>query len=147
MKFVARLAGALLLASVVSAVPAHAQLPYEQGPVTRVVLVAINPGHSDAFFADIKHNAVPLFEAEKAAGLILDYSMFLNQTSTGPADWDFGYTITFKNMAALDGLGDKVYDLRMKQYGNKEGDQKVMEKRVENGHLVSSSLIRGITMR
>jgi hypothetical protein len=138
---------AVLLISLAAVSAAHAQVPYTQGTVTRVVLISITPGHSDAFFADIKNHVVPLWESEKAAGLILSYNLFLNQTSTGPSDWDLGYTITYKNMAALDGLPDKVYDLRMKEYGDHATEQKVIEKRVEDAHVVSSSLIRDITLR
>jgi hypothetical protein len=147
MKHAVRLTGALLLAFVASTITARAQVPYDQGPVTRVVLLSIMPGHSDALFADFKKNLVPLLEAEKSAGIILDYSLFLNQTSSGPNDWDIGYTITYKNMAALDGLPDKLYELRMKHYGSKEDEQKVIEKRVENARIVSSSLLRDITLR
>jgi len=130
--------------AVVSAAPA--QVPYSEGPVTRVVLIKIVPGHSDALFADFKKNIVPIWESEKSAGLIVDYGMFLNTTTSEP-DWDFGYTITYKNMGALDGLADKVWDIRMKQYGDHSAEQKVVEKRVENAHVVTSSLLRGITLR
>jgi hypothetical protein len=147
MKSTVRLTGALLLALVVSTVSARAQVPYKQGTVTRVVLLSIVPGHSDALFADFKKNIVPLWESEKSAGLILDYSLFLNETSSGSNDWSIGYTITYKNMAALDNLPDKVYELRMKQYGSKEDEQKVIEKRVENAKVFSSSLLRDITLR
>jgi len=147
MKPAVRLAGALLLAFVASTITARAQVPYTQGTVTRVVLLSIIPGHSDALYADLKKNVVPLWEAEKSAGLILDYSLFLNQTSSGPNDWDLGYTLSYKNMAALDGLPDRVYERRMKQYGSKEDEQKVLEKRVETAKVVSSSLLRGITLR
>ena len=44
--------------------------------------------------------------------------MFLNTTRSTPDDWDFGYELVYKNMAALDGLPDKVYEMRMKQYGS-----------------------------
>jgi hypothetical protein len=147
MKPAVRLAGALLLAIVVSTITARAQVPYTQGTVTRVVLLSIIPGHSDALFADFKKNIVPLWEAEKSAGVILGYSLFLNQTSSGSNDWDVGYTLTYKNMAALDGLPDKVYELRMKQYGSKEDEQKVIEKRVENAKVVTTNLLRDITLR
>ena len=147
MKHTVHLAVALLLALVASTTTTRAQVPYNQGTVTRVVLLSIIPGHSDALFADLKKNVVPLWEAEKSAGLILDYSLFLNQTASGPEDWDVGYTLTYKNMAALDGLPDKLYELRMKQYGSKEDEQKVIEKRVENAKVVSSSLLRDITLR
>jgi hypothetical protein len=147
MKSALRLAGVLLLGLVPSTVTAHAQVPYNQGTVTRVVLLSTVPGHSDAFYADLKKNIIPLWEAEKKVGLILDYSLFINQTSSGSNDWDIGYTLTYKNMAALDGLPDKVYELRMKQYGSKEDELKVIEKRVDNVKLVSSSLLRDITLR
>ena len=147
MKSAVRVAGVLLLALLASSVAARAQVPYNQGTVTRVVLLSIIPGHSDALFADLKKNIVPLWETEKKAGLIVDYSLFLNQTSAGSSDWDIGYTLTYKNMAALDGLPDKVYELRMKQYGSKDDEQKVIEKRVETAKVVSNSLLRDITLR
>jgi len=50
-------------------------------------------------------------------------------------------------MAALDGLGQKVLDLRMQQYGDKNKEQGVINKRVENGRLISSFLIRDIKMK
>lgn len=126
---------------------ASAQVPYNEGPVTRVVLIHIIPGHFDAFMADIKKNVIPIWESEKSAGLIVDYSTFLNLTASGPDDWDFGFSITYKNMGALDGLADKVYDLRMKQYGDKATEQKVIENRVQNAHVVESILTRDITLR
>ena len=142
-----RLAVTALFMSLVAASAAQAQVPYNQGQVERVVLLHILPGHSDAFFADIKKNVLPIWEAEKSTGLIVDYRMFLNQTSSGPDDWDFGFSITYKNMAALDGLADKLYDLRMKQYGDHTAEQKVIEKRVENARVVISGLTRDITLR
>jgi hypothetical protein len=90
---------------------------------------------------------VPLWEAQKGAGLIVSYQMFLNQTTSGDGDWDLGYSLTYKNMAALDGLPDKLYDLRMKHYGDQAAEQKVIDKRVENAHVVSSMLIRDVTLR
>jgi hypothetical protein len=79
----------------------------------------------------------PSGSQEKAAGLITGYQIFLNQTSSNP-DWDFGFAITYKDMAALDGLPDKIYDLRMKHFGDKTAEQKVIDKRVENYKFVSS---------
>jgi hypothetical protein len=147
MKQVIRTAVAVFGFSLVALATVKAQVPYNQGPVERVVLLKIVPGHFDAFMADMKTNVEPLWKAEKAAGLIQDYQIFLNTTSASPEDWDIGYSLVFKNMAALDGLPDKLYELRMKQYGDQATEQKVVEKRVENAHLVSSMLLRDITLR
>ena len=129
MKKVLCYAMAVLGLTFAAATTAKAQVPYEQGPV------------------DFKKNTVPMWEAEKAAGVIVGYQIFVNSTTSGPDDWDIGYSITYKNMAALDGLPDRVYEFRMKQYGDHAAEQKVIEKRVENAHIVSSMLIRDIKLR
>lgn len=147
MKQAIRIAAVALFASLASLTAAQAQVPYNQGTVDRVVLIHILPGHNNDFMADLKKNIVPLWESEKAAGIILNYQIFLNQTSSGPGDWDIGYTLTYKNMAAMDGLPDQVYELRMKHYGDKDSEQKVIDKRVETAHVVSSMLIRDISLR
>jgi len=61
--------------------------------------------------------------------------------------WCCKDSLTYKNFAALDGLGMKVLDLRMKQYGNKSQEQQVVNKRVENAVAVSSFLTREITLK
>lgn len=147
MKVAIRLAVALLCLSMVGVSTAAAQVKYNEGAVERIVLLHIMPGHFDAFMSDLKANVLPIWENEKSSGLIQGYQMFLNTTRSGPDDWDFGYALVYKNMAQLDGLADKVYSLRMKQYGSESAEQKVIDKRVENAHVVSSNLIRDITMR
>jgi len=147
MKQVFRYALAVLGVSLAVVSAAPAQVAYNEGTVNRVVLISIAPGHFSAFMADLKKNIVPIWESEKSAGLIIDYHIFLNTTSSGPEDWDLGYTLTYKNMAALDGLGMKVLDLRMKQYGDKSKEQQVINKRVDNLQQVASYLIRNVTLK
>jgi hypothetical protein len=147
MKLAVRVAAAVFFVSFAAVSAVRAQVPYNQGAVERVVLIHVNSGHFNSLMADFKKNVVPLWESEKAAGLIVDYQIFLNQTTDGSDDWDLGYSLTYKNMAALNGLPDKVYDLRMKHYGDKDTEQKVIDKRVEDAHVVHSYLLRDITVR
>ena len=147
MKRAVWLAVAAMCLSGMLSMTATAQVKYNEGPVDRVVLLHILPGHFDAFMDDLKKNIVPIWEAQQKAGLIERYGMFLNTTRSTPDDWDFGYELVYKNMAALDGLPDKVYEMRMKQYGSPSAEQKVVDKRVENAHVVSSYLLRDITIR
>jgi len=147
MKRAVRLAVVVMCLSFVAAAVATAQVPVKEGNVERVVLIHINAGRGDAFWADMKKNTLPIWEAQKAAGLIVDYQWFVNQTTSSPNDWNVGYTLTYKNMAALDGLADKAYDIRMKHYGDQAAEQKVVDKRVENAHVVSSYLLRDVTIR
>ena len=147
MKRAVRLAVVVMCLSFVAATVATAQVPVKEGNVERVVLIHINAGRGDAFWADMKKNTLPIWEAQKAAGLIVDYQWFVNQTTSSPNDWNVGYSLTYKNMAALDGLADKAYDIRMKHYGDQAAEQKVVDKRVENAHVVSSYLLRDVTIR
>lgn len=147
MKQAVRLTLGLLIISLALLATGVAQDQYTEGPVSRVTLVHILPGHFNAFMADVKANIKPIWDAEKSAGLIQDYGIFLNQTKASIDDWDIGFILTYKNFAALDGLGMKVLELRMKQYGDKSKEQQVIDKRVENGRAVSSMLIRDITMK
>ena len=147
MNKVVRLAVLSLSLTLLPVSVSFAQDQYTEGTVERVILVHILPGHFNAFMDDVKTNLQPLYESEKAQGLIEGYQFFLNQTKSKPEDWDLGIAITYKNMAALDGLGMKVLDLRMKQFGDKNKEQQVISKRVENGQAVASYLIRNITMK
>jgi hypothetical protein len=147
MKQALRLAVAALCFTLVSLASAVAQDQYTEGPVDRVVLVHILPGQFNAFMDDLKNNIKPIWDAEKKAGIIEGYGIFLNQTKAGIDDWDIGFELTYKNMAAIDGLGMKVLELRMKQYGDKSKEQQVIDKRVEHAVTVSSFLTREITLK
>jgi hypothetical protein len=138
--------GAVCLCLLLVSVSA-AQDQYNEGTVERVTLIHILPGHGNAWWDDVKNNLQPLWNSEKADGLIEGYQVFLNQTKANADDWDMGIAITYKNMAALDGLGMKVLDLRMKQFGDKSKEQQVINKRVENGQVVASYLIRNVTVK
>ena len=147
MKQAVRLTLALLSLSFLLLTAASAQDQYTEGTVNRVVLLRILPGHFTAAMADLKNNLQPVWEAEKANGLIEGYQLFFNQTKSGIDDWDMGLVLTYKNMASLDGLSMKVLDLRMKKYGDKSSEQKVIDKRVENMQTVSVYLTRNVTLK
>ena len=136
-----------LCLSLMSVASAVAQDQYTEGAVTRVTLVQILPGHFNAFMDDLKTNIKPIWDAQKKAGLIESYNLFLNTTKANADDWDIGFSISYKNFAALDGLAQKVLDLRMKQYGDKSKEQQVIDKRVQNVRVVASILTRDITLK
>src|ERR1700747_3209225 len=147
MKKTIRFVAVALCLCFMSIATAVAQDQYTEGGVTRVTLVQILPGHFNAFMDDLKTNIKPIWDAEKKAGLIEGYNIFLNTTKANPDDWDIGFTLSYKNFAALDGLAQKVLDLRMRQYGDKSKEQQVIDKRVQNGRTVASILTRDITLK
>ncbi len=56
--------------------PARAQEHYNEGTISRVVLIKIKPGHFDAFMQDLRDNLRPVYDQEKQEGLILDYKIY-----------------------------------------------------------------------
>jgi hypothetical protein len=147
MKQPIRFVVAALCFSLIAVASSVAQDQYTEEGVTRVTLVQILPGHFNAFMDDLKNNIKPIWEAQKKAGLIESYNIFLNQTKANADDWDIGFSLGYKNFAALDGLPQKVLDLRMKQYGDKSKEQQVIDKRVQNVRVVASILTREITLK
>jgi hypothetical protein len=147
MKHAIRFAIAAVCLSSMSIATAVAQDQYTEGGVTRVTLVQILPGRFNTFMDDLKTNIKPIWDAEKKAGLIDDYNIFLNTTKGNPDDWDIGFALSYKNFAALGGLSQKVLDLRMKQYGDKGKEQQIIEKRVQNARVITSVLTREITLK
>ncbi len=147
MKHTLRLVVAAACLFLISTATAVAQDQYTEGGVTRVTLVQILPGHFNAFMEDLKTNIKPIWDAQKKAGLIENYSIFLNTTKANPDDWDLGFALSYKNFAALDGLAQKVLDLRMKQYGDKGKEQQVIDKRIQNVKVITSVLTREITLK
>lgn len=147
MKQAMRLTLVLLSLSFLLLTAASAQDQYTEGTVNRVILLRILPGHFSAAMEDMKKNLQPIWEEEKANGLIEGYQLFFNQTKSGIDDWDMGLVLTYKNMASLDGLSMKILELRMKKYGDKSNEQKVVDKRVENLQTVASYLTRNVTLK
>jgi hypothetical protein len=122
-----------------------AQQRYTEGGVERVVLVSVVPGKMNAVLDDLKQNLTPVYEEEKKQGIITEYKIYLNTTTTG--DWNVAIVLVYKNMAALDGLAAKAEPIAVKHYGSAEKAQAAADKRAQLGHIVSSNLVRQITLK
>jgi hypothetical protein len=81
---------------------------YAYGPITLEQYIHINYGHFDDYMAWVTSTWLPTMEAEKKAGVIIDYKAFQSDPKS-PTDPNFYLEITFKNMAAYGGdIGDQV---------------------------------------
>lgn len=135
----------LLLALVPRA--SHAQEHFTLGPINRIILVDIKPGKASAFWTDLRQNLRPLYDEYKRQGLIEDYSVGVKSTSEGVDDWDAVLILTFRNWAALDTFATKGDSVSMRYFGSyaKRGDSGA--KRSEAGNVVSSILVRNVTLK
>jgi hypothetical protein len=103
-------AGLMLLAvSAVTSTAASqaATRAYTDGPIAVMTYVKTKPGMFDRYLSYIDGAYKTEMEAEKAAGIILDYQIFTSESRT-PADHDVLLVVLYKNWGALDGLQDRT---------------------------------------
>lgn len=124
-----------------------AQENYTNGPIQRVLLLAITPGHGPEFWRDIRQNIKPLYDSYKKQGMIEDWSTFLKTSKENRDDWDVGLTLIFKNWGALDTFAARVDSVVIRQFGSKEARDQLNQKRAQNATLVSSILIRQVMVK
>jgi hypothetical protein len=113
--------------------------------VTRVVKLRILPGKTDEFYKAFAW-APKIFEAEKAAGIILGYEIFHSVNYEGTDKYDIVYVIHFKNMAALDTNTDLARPVVAKVYGTPEKQAEVAKMREDSTETVSTELVREIQL-
>ena len=89
--------------STISTALADDSKSYTEGTVMEVTSIPTKPGMFDAYMKWLDTTGKQLREDEKKAGLILDYAVY-SVTPRSPHDPDVYLVITYKNMAALDGL-------------------------------------------
>lgn len=107
------LAWALILsmaAAVGGRVEAQDERLYAEGPVTQVGYIRTRPGMYDAFMKWVATERRALMDAQVRAGIILEYHVYAVEPRT-PQDPDIILTITYRNMAAFDGLQERVQAL------------------------------------
>ncbi len=126
---------------------ASAQELYTEGPVSRVILLAVTPGKMQELLTSLSKDTKPIFEDAKRQGVISDYRIYLNTTKVGPQDFDVVITFQYPNMAALDGAGAKMEAISVKHFGSQAAWQAELKKRPERALLVGSRLTREITFK
>jgi hypothetical protein len=112
------------------------------GPVSRVLLMRVNPGMGQEFNRDMRQHLLPVWEEEKAAGILVNYSVFTNTTASSPDDWGVGYTLTYPNWAALDSLGARTGPITLRHYGSAEARTAAGMRRDQLRTVVQSMLLR-----
>ena len=145
-----RLATALmLLALAAMAAPAAAQTPpvADSGikrtmSISRVIFYRFADGASQAAAnRDMLEHLVPVWEAEKKAGILKAYSTMTNVTRAAENDWQLGITLSYKNYAALDSLGPKTDAITLAHYGTAEARTAAGAARAKLRIPVSSILV------
>ena len=142
-------AGLALVASVVAVPSASAQAsaaPADSGikshpAIMRVSLYRFADGMQQAAVADMRTHLIPIWEAEKQAGILVGYSTMANVTASSADDWQLGIVLTYKNFAALDSLGARTNAITLKHYGSDAARTAANDARAKLRKLVSTNLV------
>jgi len=122
MKITTRALGALLgfvAFGVLANAAVAADRPYTEGTVSVVNSIRTEPGMFATYMKYLSTTYKQLMEENKKAGIIVDYAVY-QATPRGPNDPDLYLVVTYKNMAALDGLSDKTDAIQEKIIGSQD---------------------------
>ena len=142
----AGLLGAALSMSPISSALADDSKSYTEGTVIEVTSIRTKPGMFDAYMKWLDTTGKQLREDEKKAGLILDYAVY-QALPRSPHDPDIYLVITYKNMAALDGLSDRVEPLQRKIWATREAGAKAAADRESMREILGSELMRRLELK
>ena len=135
-----------VLAVVGTSTVAFSQQYYTNGPVIRIVKYRILPGKTADFYKWLS-NAPKILGAEKQAGLVQEFHFFHSTEFVGPDKYDVAVVITYKDMAALDALGEKAEPVVAKAWGSPEARAAAGKLASESMEVVSAELVRGIDLK
>src|SRR5207247_3126165 len=120
--------------------------PYTEGPVWTITMVKTKPGMADDYLKTLAKIYKATAEEAKKQNIIMDYKILLGDTSS-PNDFDILLLQQFKNMAAFDGLRDKLDPIDSKIIGNAEVQRQGAVKRMELREIMGNKLMREITLK
>ena len=142
--------GLALVASVIAVPAVSAQAPTVSDSgikattaIMRVSLYRYADGMQQAVLDDMRTHLIPIWEAQRSAGILLNYSTMTNSTASSKDDWQLGIVLTYKNWGAIDSLGPRNAPITLKHYGTAEKRTAANEARGKMRILVSTNLITG----
>jgi len=139
------LAGLLVLTAVSNASLA-ADRPYQEGPVTIVSSLRTTPGMHEAYLRYLATTYRTNMEAAKKAGIVLDYRAY-ETTPRSPDEPNIYLTVTYANMAAMDGLDDRMEPIMQSSFGDEAARSKAAIDREKMRRPLGQEMIREVVFK
>ena len=149
MKFKSRALGALagvFAFAALSGTAAAADRPYTEGTVTNVSAIRTMPGMFDDYMAWLAGPYKQAMEAQKAAGVIVSYAVYVT-VPRSPEDPDIYLLTTYKNMAALDDLSARLDPIYEKLQGSMAEQNKAYIERGKMRTVLGDEMIRQMVLK
>jgi hypothetical protein len=120
--------------------------PYTEGTVWAVTMVKTKPGMTDDYIKGLAKTYKAAMEEEKKANLVVSYKILLGDSSN-EADYNMLLMVEYKNMAAFDGLRDKMEPIAQKVLGSEDERRQAAVKRLEIREILGNKVLREITLK
>jgi hypothetical protein len=127
--------------------PVHgSNAPYTEGPVWTLTMIKTKTGLDDDYLKSISQTVKPVYEEEKKQKIILDYKI-LQGDAMGRDDFNILIMVQYTNMAALDGLRDKMDPFIEKAMGSEDQRRVTAVKRLDIREILGTKTMREITLK
>ena len=137
---------AALVAGFSGAAVADEAKPYSEGNVVNVSYIKVKPGMFDAYMKYLATTYKQQLEAQKEAGIVVDYAIY-QADARNRRDPDLILTTIYKNWAALDGLADKLEPIQNKTFGSQDKSNAAAIDRESMRTLLGSEMIQQLVLK
>ena len=120
--------------------------PYIEGTVWTLTMIKTKTGLDDDYFRQISGTVKPIYDEEKKQKVILDYKILMGD-SHNRDEGNIIIMVQYANMAALDGLRDKMDPLIEKVMGNEDQRRATAVKRLDIREILGTRTMREITLK
>src|SRR5260370_685809 len=127
-------------AAVTTTAATQSTAPYTEGAVWQITMVKTKPGMSDDYLKALAKIFKSTNDEAKRQGIITDYKILIGDAAT-QQDYDMLLMIQYPNMAALDGLRDKIDPIGAKMIGNDDQQRQLAVKRLEILEIIGDKTI------
>jgi hypothetical protein len=129
-----------------SAIERGSDAPYTEGPVWVVTMIKTKAGLGDDYLKSISQTVKPVYDEGKKQKIILDYKI-LQGDAMGAQDFNILIMVEYPNMAALDGLRDKMDPMVEKIMGSEDQRRATAVKRLDVREILGTKTMREITLK
>jgi hypothetical protein len=136
----------MLIAWSPSARAADQPLPYTEGSVWNVTLVKVKTGFTVDYLRSLAATTKKIYDEAKKQKLVLSYKILSAEAAT-PGDWDIMILVEYKNMAALDGLHEKMRAIVLPMLGGEDPARQLQTKRLEIREILGEKVARELIFK
>ena len=120
--------------------------PYTEVSVWALTMVKTKTAMDDDYLKQISGTVKPVYDEMKKQKYILDYKI-LNGDSSSRDDYNILIMVQYANMAALDGMRDKMDPIVEKVMGSETQRRDTAVKRLDIREILGTKTMREITLK